>query len=124
MKVKDFVTVREASKISDRSEEAIRRRIQEKKRTNSVKSIVRSQGNTLKDFAQRAQMTEAIDESLEEQEARRFFEEGLGLMVTRVPNATSKTPDFLIDGEKPGYVLEVKSRFDDESFLKELERGS
>jgi hypothetical protein len=69
-------------------------------------------------------MTEAIDESLEEQEARRFFEEGLGLMVTRLPNATSKIPDFLIDGEKPGYVLEVKSRFDDEGFRKELERGS
>jgi hypothetical protein len=69
-------------------------------------------------------MTEAIDESLEEQEARRFFEEGLDLMVTRVPNATSKTPDFLIDGEKPGYVLEVKSRFDDKTFRKELERGS
>jgi hypothetical protein len=69
-------------------------------------------------------MSEAIDESLEEKEARRFFEEGLGLMVRRVPSATSKTPDFLIDGEKPGYVLEVKSRFDDESFLRELERGS
>lgn len=69
-------------------------------------------------------MTKAIDESLEEQEARRFFEEGLGLMVTRVPNAASKTPDFLIDEEQPGYVLEVKSRFDDESFRKELARGS
>lgn len=69
-------------------------------------------------------MTEAIDESLEEQEARRFFEEGLGLIVTRVPSAKPKTPDFLIDGEQPGYVLEVKSRFDDENFLKELEFGS
>jgi len=69
-------------------------------------------------------MTEATDESLEEQEARRFFEEGLGLIVTRVPGAKPKTPDFLIDGEQPGYVLEVKSRFDDESFCKELERGS
>jgi hypothetical protein len=78
----------------------------------------------LKEFTRREQMSEAIDESLEEKEARRFFEEGLGLMVRRVPSATSKTPDFLIDGEKPGYVLEVKSRFDDESFLKELERGS
>ena len=64
-------------------------------------------------------MTEAI----EEQEARRFFEEGLGLTVTRVPSAKPKTPDFLIDGEQPGYVLEVKFRFDDENFLKELERG-
>jgi hypothetical protein len=63
------------------------------------------------------------DASLEEQEARRFFEEGLGLTVTRVPSAPSKTPDFLVDGEQPGYVLEVKSRFDDEGFLKELHRG-
>ena len=66
-------------------------------------------------------MTQAIDE---EQKARHFFEEGLRLMVTRVPNATSKRPDFLINGEELGYVLEVKSRFDDESFRKELERGS
>ena len=89
-----------------------------------VSASVRSQGNTLKDFSQREQMTEAMDESLKEQEARRFFEEGLGLIVTRVPSTTSKTPDFLIDGEQPGYVLEVKSRCDDESFLKELEHGS
>ena len=69
-------------------------------------------------------MTEAIDESPEEKEARHFFEEGLGLIVTHVPSAASKTPDFLVDGEKPGYVLEVKSRFDDKSFLKELGRGA
>jgi hypothetical protein len=68
-------------------------------------------------------MTEGLDESVEEQEARRFFEAGLGLKVMRVPSAKSKTSDFLIDGEQPGYVLEVKSRFDDESFLRELERG-
>jgi hypothetical protein len=68
-------------------------------------------------------MSKAIDESFDEQEARRFFEEGLGLTATRVPTAEARTPDFLIDGEQPGYVLEVKSRFDDESFPKELERG-
>lgn len=68
-------------------------------------------------------MSEAIDESVEDREARRFFEEGLGLTVTRVPTAKAQTPDFLIDGEQPGYVLEIKSRFDDESFSKELERG-
>jgi len=66
---------------------------------------------------------EAKDESIEEREARRFFEKGLGLKITRVPSATQKTPDFLIDGEQPGYLLEVKSRFDDEGFSKELERG-
>jgi hypothetical protein len=66
---------------------------------------------------------EVKDESIEEREARRFFEDGLGLKVTRVPSATHKTPDFLIDGEQPGYMLEVKSRFDDENFSKELERG-
>lgn len=70
------------------------------------------------------QMTNVIDESNEEKEARRFFEEGLHLMVTRIPSATSKTPDFFVDGEMPGYVVEVKTRFDDEHFLGELQRGS
>jgi hypothetical protein len=68
-------------------------------------------------------MSEAIPESPEEKEARLFFEESLGLRVTRVPGAPTKTADFLIDGDDPGYALEVKTRFDDENFLKELESG-
>jgi hypothetical protein len=68
-------------------------------------------------------MADAIDESTQEKEARRFFEEELALTVTRVPHSTLKTSDYLVDGETPGYVLEVKTRLDDESFLKELECG-
>ena len=64
-----------------------------------------------------------MDESSEEKEARSFFENVLGLTVVRVPSAVAKTPDFLVDGEVPGYVLEIKSRFDDESFARELARG-
>ena len=69
-------------------------------------------------------MSKAIDESREEREVRRFFERHLNLIVTRVPNTTSKTPDFLVDGEIPGYVVELKSRFDDDSFFEELEHGT
>jgi len=69
-------------------------------------------------------LTVAIDESAQEKEARRFFEEGLHLMVTRIPSTASKTPDFFVDGETPGYVVEVKSRFDDQDFLRELRQGS
>lgn len=65
-----------------------------------------------------------VDESAQEKEARRLFEEGLHLMVTRIPTSASKSPDFFVDGETPGYVVEVKSRFDDEDFLGELRRGS
>jgi hypothetical protein len=68
-------------------------------------------------------MADVIDESTQEKEARRFFEEDLALTVTRVPHSTSQTADYLVDGEPPGYVLEVKTRRDDKSFLKELERG-
>jgi hypothetical protein len=63
------------------------------------------------------------DESPEEEEARSFFEEALGLAVIRVLRSTARTPDFFVDGEFPGYALEVKSRFDDEDFVIELERG-
>ena len=69
-------------------------------------------------------MTAGIDESPQEKEARRFFEEGLHHIVVSVPSATLKTPDFLVDGETPGYVVEVKSRFDDKDFLEELELGA
>jgi hypothetical protein len=69
-------------------------------------------------------MTVGIDESPQEKEARRFFEEGLHLIVSRIPSATLKTPDFFVDGEAPGYIVEVKSRFDDKDFLKELKLGA
>jgi len=70
------------------------------------------------------QLILAIEESAQEKAARRFFEESLHLMVTRIPSTASKTPDFFVDGETPGYVVEVKSRFDDEDFLGELRQGS
>lgn len=52
------------------------------------------------------------DDNSDELEARDFFERGLGLQAVRVAERHEKTADYLIDGELPGYVVEVKSRFD------------
>ena len=55
----------------------------------------------------------APNETAEEVEVRAFFETDLGLVVTRIPESSVPTPDFLIDGDGPGYLVEVKGRFDD-----------
>jgi hypothetical protein len=68
-------------------------------------------------------VTQLTDETPGEKEARRFFAEALGLTVTRAPASASMSADFLVNGENPGYALEVKSRLDDVRFLKELRRG-
>ena len=52
------------------------------------------------------------DDNSDELEAKDFFERGLGLQAVRVAERREKTADYLMDGELPGYVVEVKSRFD------------
>lgn len=58
----------------------------------------------------------------EEQEAEEFMSE-LGLAVRRVPTSTTETPDFLVDGDARGYVLEVKARNDAEAWARDIELG-
>lgn len=67
-------------------------------------------------------MKQKEDESRDEADARRFFEEGLSLEVTRVVEGKQLTPDYKIDGDPPGYVVEVKSRHDDHEFEKDIRR--
>jgi hypothetical protein len=50
-----------------------------------------------------------------EQDAKRFFE-NCGLTVRRIPEASKATPDFEVDGDGPGFLVEVKARRDDEEF--------
>lgn len=61
-------------------------------------------------------------ESAEEQEARRFFE-AVPLTATRIPTASTQTADYFIDGDTPGYAVEVKTRLDDADALKALRQG-
>jgi hypothetical protein len=56
----------------------------------------------------------------EEQEAEEFMSE-LGLAVRRVPTSTTETPDFIVDGDARGYVLEVKARNDSEEWTRAIE---
>jgi hypothetical protein len=59
----------------------------------------------------------------EEQEAQRFLKE-LELEVHRVPTtSTSRTPDFLLDGDARGYVLEVKARDDSKQWTRAMRAG-
>ncbi len=58
----------------------------------------------------------------DEQEAERILTE-LGLQVCRVPTASSKTPDFIVDGDARGYLVEVKAREDSEKWTREMESG-
>ena len=39
-----------------------------------------------------------------------------GFVVHRVPRSGAKSPDFEVDGDEPGYLVEVKARFDDDAF--------
>lgn len=59
----------------------------------------------------------------EERDAELFLR-GLGLEVRLVPTSASKTPDFLVDGDARGYVLEVKARFDSEDWSRAIENGN
>jgi len=58
-----------------------------------------------------------------ERDIRTFFETDLGLSVHRIPTSATRTPDFLVDGDPPGYVLEVKGRFDDKESSARFKRG-
>lgn len=61
-----------------------------------------------------------LNESQEEKDARHFFEKILELTVERVLSSTKETADYIVDGEDPGYVVEVKSRLADKKERKEL----
>jgi hypothetical protein len=58
----------------------------------------------------------------EEQAAEQFLRE-LGLDVLPVPTSTSKTPDFIVDGDARGYMLEVKARKDSKRCVDAMIRG-
>lgn len=58
----------------------------------------------------------------EELEADRLLQ-SLGLRVRRVPTSTSKTPEFIVDGDARGYVLEVKARDDSEEWTRAMKSG-
>ena len=47
----------------------------------------------------------------------------LELLVHRIPASAARTPDFLVDGDPPGYIIEVKGRFDDKESRARLDRG-
>ncbi len=57
----------------------------------------------------------------EEAEARRFFEL-LGLTVTSIATASTRTPDLQVDGDGSGYLVEVKRRTDSEEFARALRK--
>jgi hypothetical protein len=59
----------------------------------------------------------------EEQEAERILRDDLGLQVSRVQTTTSKTPDFLVDGDGRGYVVEVKAREDSDEWASAINSG-
>lgn len=64
-------------------------------------------------------LTRETAENPREAEARSFFE-AAGLSVERIPTDEEETPDFLVLDDGPGYLVEAKGRFDDESIEKEL----
>ena len=57
-----------------------------------------------------------------ESEAIVFFEH-LGLTVERIGTGDRKTPDLRVLGDGPGYLVEVKARYDDASAEGELRSG-
>src|ERR1700680_4507885 len=58
----------------------------------------------------------------EEQEAERFLR-ALDLEVRPVPTSTSQTPDFIVDGDARGYVVEVKARADSKDWTRAMKSG-
>ena len=65
-------------------------------------------------------MTNDITEEPREVDARKFFE-AVGLSVVRIPTDQGLSPDFLVSGDGPGYLVEAKGRFDDDLIKKELD---
>jgi hypothetical protein len=58
----------------------------------------------------------------EEEEAKEFLE-ALDLQVQLVPTSTSKSPEFIVDGDARGYVVEVKARKDSEEWIRQMRRS-
>lgn len=58
----------------------------------------------------------------EEQEAEQFLK-ARGLKVLPVPISTSGTPEFIVEGDARGYVVEVKARNDSEAWTRQVKSG-
>ena len=58
----------------------------------------------------------------EEREAKEFLER-LDVVVLPVPTGSGKTPEFLVDGDARGYVVEVKARNESHDWLREAIAG-
>ena len=58
----------------------------------------------------------------DEQEPERILKE-LGLRVSLVPTASSRTPDFIVDGDARGYLFEVKAREDSKTWTRAMNSG-
>ena len=58
----------------------------------------------------------------EEERAERFLKD-LDLDVFPVPTSISKTPEFIVDGDGRGYVVEVKARDDSEEWTRAIKSG-
>lgn len=58
----------------------------------------------------------------EEREAKEFLE-AVNLQVQPVPTSTSRSPEFIVDGDARGHVVEVKARKDSETWMRAMKRG-
>ncbi|MGR3179544.1 MAG: hypothetical protein ACUZ8E_15995 [Candidatus Anammoxibacter sp.] len=47
----------------------------------------------------------------------------MGLKAKPVPTGKRKSPEFIVDGDSRGYVVEVKARRDSEDWKKLLRKG-
>lgn len=63
-------------------------------------------------------MSKPLELEPAEQEAHDFFEKKLKLTVRPVQRTHLKTPEFEIDGDADGYLVEVKARRDDDAIKK------
>ncbi len=68
-------------------------------------------------------MSKVNDETPSEKSARCFLADALGVKVTVIATRDSKSPDFLIDGDPTGYLIEEKSRQNDPEYMRALRSG-
>jgi len=61
-------------------------------------------------------------ESESEREARQLFER-IGLSPRKVPTTNERTADFTVDGDGPGYLVEVKGRNPPDEMMVQLGPG-
>jgi len=90
------------------------------RRANNMWTTIRN-GFSWPNMQNRVKVTDP--ENAAERDIRTFFETDLGLSVHRIPTSAARTPDFLVDGDPPGYILEVKGRFDDKESRARFNSG-